>query len=282
MKKNWSRKTTTGTRSLPKVLNFNTKINSVEEIRHFSLNRIRLLIFFCRKDFSLKDSSFVKKNDAEIWSHRDMSPLKVWLSNSILPIVRIQLVFSFRSKWKLRRENFLFLFRSKLVDRALLNFFFDELNLLEHLENLRTFYFLATGRFGIGFSSEISRILLSEDDARSIYRLNSIRQILYSALDQTGRLSHFIDILQLFPAENIPETLTLLDPTLFDYFHLNYSIQWPLNIFIDQESFEKYRKIFRFLLRVLIVKQVLNEIWLMLKNCEFSCFLSYLRAENES
>lgn len=51
MKKNWSRKTTTGTRSLPKVLNFNTKINSVEEIRHFSLNRIRLLIFFLSKRF---------------------------------------------------------------------------------------------------------------------------------------------------------------------------------------------------------------------------------------
>lgn len=157
--------------------------------------------------------------------------------------------------------------RSQLVNRALLNYFFDELDLLDHLNNLRAFYFLATGRFGLGFCSELSRILLSTEDARTIYHVNSMRQILYTSLDQTGQLTRFIDLLQLKTKTNLPNSLSLLDSTLLDYYDLLYDIQWPMNIVISQEMLEKYQLIFRFLLRILIVKQVLNEIWVMLKAC---------------
>jgi hypothetical protein len=150
-----------------------------------------------------------------------------------------------------------------------LNYFFDELNLLSHLNNLRAYYFLATGRFGLGFSSELSRILLSHDDVRIIYHVNSMRQILYTSLDQAGESNHFIDVLQLTSKINLPNSLSLLDSTLFDYFDLNYTIQWPLNILISQEMLGKYQIIFRFLLRILIVKQILNEIWVMLKSCKY-------------
>jgi len=161
-----------------------------------------------------------------------------------------------------------FLFRSQLVNRALLNYFFDELELLSHLNNLRAYYFLATGRFGLTFCSELSRILLSNDDVRVIYHVNSMRQILYTSLDQEGKLNNSIDILQLTSKINIPNSLSLLDSTLLDYFDLNYTIQWPLNILISQDMLEKYKIIFRFLLRILIVKQILNEIWVMLKSCK--------------
>jgi len=158
--------------------------------------------------------------------------------------------------------------RSQLVNRALLNYFFDELELLSHLNNLRAYYFLATGRFGLTFCSELSRILLSNDDVRVIYHVNSMRQILYTSLDQEGKLNNSIDILQLTSKINIPNSLSLLDSTLLDYFDLNYTIQWPLNILISQDMLEKYKIIFRFLLRILIVKQILNEIWVMLKSCK--------------
>ena len=95
-----------------------------------------------------------------------------------------------------------------------------------------------------------------------------MRQILYTALDQAGELNHSIDILHLTSKINIPNSISLLDSTLLDYFDLNYSIQWPLNIVISPEMLEKYRIIFRFLLRILIVKQILNEIWVMLKSCK--------------
>jgi gamma-tubulin complex component 6 len=157
-----------------------------------------------------------------------------------------------------------------LTNRALLHYFFDELQLLYHLNNLRTFYFLATGRFGLGFCSELSRILLNNDDARIIYRLNSMRQILYTSLDQTGDLTYFIDRVQLSTKTNLPNALSLLDAHLFDYFHLNYRIEWPLNIVISTDMLDKYRVIFRFLLRISIVKQVLNDIWIMLKVCTYS------------
>lgn len=155
------------------------------------------------------------------------------------------------------------------MNRALLNYFFDELQLLEHLNNLRAFYFLATGRFGLAFCSQVSRILLNEEDARAIYRMNSMRQILYTSLDQTGDLTRLIDLVQLTAKTTLPNSLSLLDSTLFDYFDLNYQIQWPLNIVISKEMFDKYQIIFRFLLRILIVKQVLSEIWVMLKGCKF-------------
>ncbi len=158
--------------------------------------------------------------------------------------------------------------RSQLVNRALLNYFFDELELLSHLNNLRAYYFLATGRFGLEFCSELSRILLSNDDVRVIYHVNSMRQILYASLDQEGKLNNSIDILQLTSKINIPNSLSLLDSTLLDYFDLNYTIQWPLNILISEDMLEKYKIIFRFLLRILIVKQILNEIWVMLKSCK--------------
>jgi hypothetical protein len=168
----------------------------------------------------------------------------------------------------------LYFFRSQLVNRALLNYFLDELNLLSHLNNLRAFYFLATGRFGLAFCSELSRILLSNDDVRVIYHVNSMRQILYTSLDQAEELNHSTDILHLTSKVNIPNSLSLLDSTLLDYFDLNYSIQWPLNILISLEMLNKYQIIFRFLLRILIVKQILNEIWVMLKSCKYSFFSS--------
>jgi len=95
-----------------------------------------------------------------------------------------------------------------------------------------------------------------------------MRQILYTSLDQAGELNNSIDILQLTSKINIPNSLSLLDSTLLDYFDLNYTIQWPLNILISQDMLEKYKIIFRFLLRILIVKQILNEIWVMLKSCK--------------
>lgn len=161
--------------------------------------------------------------------------------------------------------------RSQLVNRALLNYFFDELQFFSHLNHLRAFYFLATGRFGLAFCSELSRILLNEEDARAIYRVSSMRQILYTSLDQTGDLAQLIDLVQLTAKANLPNTLSLLDATLFDYFDLIYQVQWPLNIVISKEMFDKYQIIFRFLLRILIVKQVLNEIWVMLKGCKELC-----------
>ncbi|CAF1218652.1 unnamed protein product [Rotaria sordida] len=194
-----------------------------------------------------KDSQTLKENFAESWFNFDMSPLRVWLEHSISPLIHVQ---------------------SQLVNCALLNYFFDELKLLYHLNNLRSYYFLATGRFGLAFCSELSQLLLTNDDARIIYRVNSMRQILYTSLDQAGELDNLIDILQLTAKINIPNSISLLDSTLLDYFDLNYTIQWPLNIVISQDMLEKYKIIFRFLLRILIVKQVLNEIWIILKSCK--------------
>jgi hypothetical protein len=101
-----------------------------------------------------------------------------------------------------------------------------------------------------------------------------MRQILYTSLDQAEELNHSTDILHLTSKVNIPNSLSLLDSTLLDYFDLNYSIQWPLNILISLEMLNKYQIIFRFLLRILIVKQILNEIWVMLKSCKYSFFSS--------
>lgn len=150
----------------------------------------------------------------------------------------------------------------------MLNYFFDELNLSYHLNNLRSYYFLATGRFGDAFCSELSRLLLTNDDARIIYHVNYMRQILYTSLDHAGELNNLIDILQLTSKMNLPNSLSLLDSTLLDYFDLNYTVQWPLNIVISQDMLEKYKIVFRFLLRILIVKQVLSETWVLLKSCK--------------
>ena len=75
-----------------------------------------------------------------------------------------------------------------------------------------------------------------------------MRQILYTSLDQAGELNNLIDVLHLTSKINIPNSLSLLDSTLLDYFELNYTVQWPLNIVISEEILEKYKIIFRFLL----------------------------------
>jgi hypothetical protein len=219
----------------------------------------------CYLDMNIKenDSQLSKQASAECWFDFDMSPLRVWLEHSISPLIHVQYV-----NQDILHFSFIVFSRSQLVNRALLNYFFDELKLLTHLKNLRAYYFLATGRFGLAFCSELSQILLNNDDVQIIYRINSMRQILYTALDQAGELNNLIDILQLTSKINIPNSLSLLDSTLLDYFELNYAIQWPLNIVISDDILEKYKIIFRFLLRILIVKQVLNEIWVMLKSCK--------------
>ncbi|CAF1360492.1 unnamed protein product [Didymodactylos carnosus] len=168
-------------------------------------------------------------------------PLKVWLDQSLSPIIHLQ---------------------SQLVNRALLNYFQDELQLHQHLGNLRTYYFLAKGRFGQAFCQELSRQLLLTDDVRSVYKVSSLRHCLYSSLDQAGELNN-LDILRLVIKPDIPNSL---DSSLLDYFDLIYVVKWPMNIIVTDDMIEKYKSIFRFLLRILLIKQVLNEIWVTLKS----------------
>jgi len=147
-------------------------------------------------------------------------------------------------------ENFRFDLSQKLMDLIL-----KEGNLMNHLKNLKDFYFLAKGEFYQIFIEEIKNIMKLPPTSNIENEINGVvyqNTILRLGLNDSQILKD-IKFKIANPQEKTWNSLTV-----------ESNLKWPLNLFLSSQIMERYSEIFRFLFPIRVIQTELHQIWLYL------------------
>ncbi|KAG6927178.1 tubulin gamma complex associated protein 6 [Chelydra serpentina] len=152
-----------------------------------------------------------------------------------------------------------------LVNKAIVDYYFVELNIEKHFEALRHFLLMEDGEFAQSLSDLLFEKLGSGQTPGELLNplvLNSIlnKALQYSLHGDTQLASNLSFALKYLPEmfkPNAPDALNCLE--------LRYKVDWPLNIVITESCMNKYNKIFSFLLQLKHMVWTLKDIWFHLK-----------------
>ncbi|XP_063163979.1 gamma-tubulin complex component 6 [Candoia aspera] len=154
---------------------------------------------------------------------------------------------------------------ASLVNKAIVDYYFVELNVEKHFEALRHFLLMEDGEFAQSLSDLLFEKLGSGQTPGELLNplvLNSIlnKALQYSLHGDSHLASNLSFALKYLPEmfkPNAPDALTCLD--------LRYKVDWPLNIVITENCMNKYNKIFSFLLQLKHMVWTLKDVWFHLK-----------------
>ncbi|KAM6293837.1 gamma-tubulin complex component 6 [Porphyrio hochstetteri] len=152
-----------------------------------------------------------------------------------------------------------------LVNKAIVDYYFVELNVEKHFEALRHFLLMEDGEFAQSLSDLLFEKLGSGQTPGELLNplvLNSIlnKALQYSLHGDTQLASNLSFALKYLPEvfkPNTPDALSCLE--------LRYKVDWPLNIVITESCMNKYNKIFSFLLQLKHMVWTLKDVWFHLK-----------------
>ncbi|KFP32888.1 Gamma-tubulin complex component 6 [Colius striatus] len=152
-----------------------------------------------------------------------------------------------------------------LVNKAIVDYYFVELNIEKHFEALRHFLLMEDGEFAQSLSDLLFEKLGSGQTPGELLNplvLNSIlnKALQYSLHGDTQLASNLSFALKYLPEvfkPNAPDALSCLE--------LRYKVDWPLNIVITESCMNKYNKIFSFLLQLKHMVWTLKDVWFHLK-----------------
>ncbi|XP_062438952.1 gamma-tubulin complex component 6 isoform X3 [Rhea pennata] len=153
-----------------------------------------------------------------------------------------------------------------LVNKAIVDYYFVELNVEKHFEALRHFLLMEDGEFAQSLSDLLfEKVLGSGQTPGELLNplvLNSIlnKALQYSLHGDTKLASNLSFALKYLPEvfkPNAPDALSCLE--------LRYKVDWPLNIVITESCMNKYNKIFSFLLQLKHMVWTLKDVWFHLK-----------------
>ncbi|KAM6425644.1 gamma-tubulin complex component 6 [Rhynochetos jubatus] len=152
-----------------------------------------------------------------------------------------------------------------LVNKAIVDYYFVELNVEKHFEALRHFLLMEDGEFAQSLSDLLFEKLGSGQTPGELLNplvLNSIlnKALQYSLHGDTQLASNLSFALKYLPdvfKPNAPDALSCLE--------LRYKVDWPLNIVITESCMNKYNKIFSFLLQLKHMVWTLKDVWFHLK-----------------
>uniref|UniRef100_A0A8D0L1V1 Gamma-tubulin complex component 6 n=1 Tax=Sphenodon punctatus TaxID=8508 RepID=A0A8D0L1V1_SPHPU len=152
-----------------------------------------------------------------------------------------------------------------LVNKAVVDYYFVELNVEKHFEALRHFLLMEDGEFAQSLSDLLFEKLGSGQTPGELLNplvLNSIlnKALQYSLHGDTQLASNLSFALKYLPEmfkPNAPDALSCLE--------LRYKVDWPLNIVITESCMMKYNKIFSFLLQLKHMVWTLKDVWFHLK-----------------
>ncbi|XP_030334160.1 gamma-tubulin complex component 6 [Strigops habroptila] len=152
-----------------------------------------------------------------------------------------------------------------LVNKAIVDYYFVELNVEKHFEALRHFLLMEDGEFAQSLSDLLFEKLGSGQTPGELLNplvLNSIlnKALQYSLHGDTQLASNLSFALKYLPEvfkPNAPDALSCLE--------LRYKVDWPLNIIITESCMNKYNKIFSFLLQLKHMVWTLKDVWFHLK-----------------
>ncbi|KAM9311725.1 gamma-tubulin complex component 6 [Gastrophryne carolinensis] len=152
-----------------------------------------------------------------------------------------------------------------LVNKAVVDYYFVELNMEKHFEAIRHFLLMEDGEFAQSLSDQLFEKLVSGQTPSELFTplvLNSVlNKALQYSLHGDSRLASNLS----FALKNISEMFTPAAPDILSCLELRYKVDWPLNIVITDTCINKYNKIFSFLLQLKHMVWTLRDVWFHLK-----------------
>ncbi|XP_030044725.1 gamma-tubulin complex component 6 [Microcaecilia unicolor] len=152
-----------------------------------------------------------------------------------------------------------------LVNQAIVDYYFVELNMEKHFEALQHFLLMEDGEFAQSLSDLLfDKLGLGQTPGELLNPLvlNSIlNKALQYSLHGDSQLASNLS----FALKYLPEVFKPNAPDALSCLELHYKVDWPLNIVITESCMSKYSKIFSFLLQLKHMVWTLKDIWFHLK-----------------
>ncbi|XP_017767258.1 PREDICTED: gamma-tubulin complex component 6 [Eufriesea mexicana] len=155
--------------------------------------------------------------------------------------------------------------QSRLVNNAIIKYFLKENHLLSHLYSLRSYFFLLNGEFAKNLTDSLYTRLYEISIPIELFNSATLTNLLERALVNSFNNVYVHSELLSLSATDTPDQLHISDPTALDCLSLNYKINWPLNIILNETIMQQYGKIFKFLITSGRVSWVLKEDFNMMK-----------------
>ncbi|XP_077194421.1 gamma-tubulin complex component 6 isoform X2 [Paroedura picta] len=152
-----------------------------------------------------------------------------------------------------------------LVNKAIVDYYFVELNVEKHFEALRHFLLMEDGEFAQSLSDLLFEKLGSGQTPGELLNPLVLNSILNKALQYSLHGDTHLASNLSFALKYLPEMFKPNAPDALNCLELRYKVDWPLNIVITENCMNKYNKIFSFLLQLKHMVWTLKDVWFHLK-----------------
>nr|XP_060633764.1 gamma-tubulin complex component 6 [Anolis sagrei ordinatus]XP_060633765.1 gamma-tubulin complex component 6 [Anolis sagrei ordinatus] len=152
-----------------------------------------------------------------------------------------------------------------LVNKAIVDYYFVELNVEKHFGALRHFLLMEDGEFAQSLSDLLFEKLGSGQTPGELLNPLVLNSILNKALQYSLHGDTHLASNLSFALKYLPEMFKPNAPDALNCLELRYKVDWPLNIVITDNCMNKYNKIFSFLLQLKHMVWTLKDVWFHLK-----------------
>ncbi|KAE8616047.1 hypothetical protein XENTR_v10008704 [Xenopus tropicalis] len=152
-----------------------------------------------------------------------------------------------------------------LVNKAIVDYYFVELNMERHFEAIRHFLLMEDGEFAQSLSDMLFEKLGSGHTPSQLLSPLVLNSILNKALQYSLHGDSNLASNLTFALKYLPEMFTPTAPDALSCLELKYKVDWPLNIVITDACMNKYSRIFSFLLQLKHMVWTLRDVWFHLK-----------------
>ncbi|KAG8439858.1 hypothetical protein GDO86_005868 [Hymenochirus boettgeri] len=152
-----------------------------------------------------------------------------------------------------------------LVNKAIVDYFFVELDMEKHFETIRHFLLMEDGEFAQSLSDLLFEKLGSGQTPSQLLSPLVLNSILNKALQYSLHGDTHLASNLAFSLKYLPEIFTPTAPDSLSCLELKYKVDWPLNIVITDVCMNKYSRIFSFLLQLKHMVWTLRDVWFHLK-----------------
>ncbi|MGH0163667.1 UNVERIFIED_CONTAM: hypothetical protein FKN15_047666 [Acipenser sinensis] len=152
-----------------------------------------------------------------------------------------------------------------LVNKAIVDYYFMELNMERHCEALRHFLLMEDGEFAQSLSDLLFEKLGSGQTPGELLNPLVLNSILNKSLQYSLHGDSQLAANLTFALRFLPESFHPHAPDALACLELRYKVDWPLNIVITDSCMNKYNRIFSFLLQLKHMVWTLRDVWFHLK-----------------
>lgn len=156
-----------------------------------------------------------------------------------------------------------------ILNNEILRIFFEDLDIFNHFQSLRNYFFMMDGEFASNISDGLLTKLQSVQKPHELLNSHALHSILENALQSSlmGNDKNAENLSFFIP--NVPDEFHLASPNVLSELHLSYKVDWPLNLLLSPEAIEHYGRVFQHLLK-------LRRITWSLEQCFYVCFVKHL------